>query len=98
MSLQRAMVDSDNGNSVAHCVEEVRAASQRGTGLSGAPPDCLVPQVDKGANSQLLQNPNVWVTWRGTGHRTVSVRWRTGLSGAPIDSSLSNGYLGGWGL
>jgi hypothetical protein len=36
-------------------------------------------------------NPNGWVTWLA--HRTVSggapdsVRWRTGLSGAPIDSS-----------
>jgi hypothetical protein len=47
---------------------EVRAASQRGTGLSGAPPDYPVPQEDKGTNGQLLQNPNGWVTWRHTGH------------------------------
>jgi hypothetical protein len=37
-------------------------------------------------------NPNGWVTWLA--HRTVSggapdsVRWCTGLSGAPYDSSL----------
>jgi hypothetical protein len=31
----------------------------------------------------------------GAQQRTVPVRWRTGLSGAPIDSSLTNGYLGG---
>ena len=67
---------------------EVRAASQRGTGLSGAPPDCLVPQEDKAANGQLLQNPNGWVTWRRTGQSTGPVRWRTRLSGALIDSSL----------
>jgi hypothetical protein len=63
---------------------KVRAAGQRGTGLSGAPPDCPVPQEDKVANSQLLQNPNGWVTWWRTRHITVSVWWRTGLSsGAP---------------
>jgi hypothetical protein len=50
------------------CHVEVRAASQRGTRLSGAPPDCPVPQEDKGTNSQLLQNPNGWVTWRRTKH------------------------------
>jgi hypothetical protein len=71
--------------------------SQRGTGLSGAPPDCPVPQADKGTNGWLLQNPNGWMTWQRTGHWTVSVRWRTGLSGVPIDSSLPNDYLGGWG-
>jgi hypothetical protein len=56
--------------------------------LPGAPPDSSVPLEDKGANGQLLQNPNGWVTWQHTGHGTVSVRWRTELSGAPIDSSL----------
>jgi hypothetical protein len=45
------------------------------------------------SNDRLRQNPNDWVTWLA--HRTVSggapdcVRWRTGLSGAPIDSSPS---------
>jgi hypothetical protein len=47
---------------------EVKAAGQRGIGLSGAPPDCPGPQEDKGANGQLLHNPNGWVTWRRTGH------------------------------
>jgi hypothetical protein len=64
------------------CATEVSAASQRGTGLSGAPPDCRVPQEDKGANGQLLQNPNDWVT-----------SWHTGLSGAPIASSLPTATL-----
>jgi hypothetical protein len=50
-------------------VAEVRAAGQRGTGLSGAPPDCPVPQEDKSAHDQLLQNPNCWVTWRRTGQQ-----------------------------
>jgi hypothetical protein len=59
---KRATVDSDIVNSAAQCAAEVRAASKRGTGLSGAPPDCLEPQEDKGTNGQLLQNPNGWVT------------------------------------
>jgi hypothetical protein len=52
---------------------------------------CPVPLKDKGSNGRLCSNPNGWVTWLA--HRTVSggasdsVRWRTGLSGAPIDSS-----------
>jgi hypothetical protein len=46
-------------------------------------------------------NPNGWLTWLA--HRTVSggapdsVRWRTGLSGAPCDSSLPTAIFGGWG-
>jgi hypothetical protein len=33
--------------------------------LSGAAPDCLVPQEVNGANGRLLPNPNGWVTlWR----------------------------------
>jgi hypothetical protein len=68
MAIQRATVDSD-GCTVQHSnAAEVRAASQRGTGLFGAPPDCPVPQEDKGANGQLFQNPNGWVMWWRTGH------------------------------
>jgi hypothetical protein len=40
-------------------------------------------------------NPNDWVTWWHTGQPTVPVRWRTGLSGAPIANSLPNDYFGG---
>jgi hypothetical protein len=61
-------------------------------------PDCSVPQEDKVPTVARAQNPNGWVMWRRTRQPTVPVRWRTGLSGAPIDSSLPNGYLGGWGL
>jgi hypothetical protein len=77
---------------------EVRAGSQRGTGLSDVAPDCPVPQEDKASNGQLAPNPNGRLTWRRTGQRTVPVRWRTGLSGAPIASSLGQRLLGGWGL
>jgi hypothetical protein len=56
---------------------------------------CPVPQEDNGANDRLLPNPNGWVTWRCTGQPTMPVRWRTGLSGAPIDSSLPQWLVGG---
>jgi hypothetical protein len=93
--LPRATVDSDSGNSAAQCAAEVRAAKLEGTGLSGVAPDCPVPQEDKAPTVDSALNPNGWVTWRRTGQRTVSVRWRTGLSGAPIANNLPNGYLGG---
>jgi hypothetical protein len=77
---------------------EVRAGSQRGTGLSGVAPDCPVPQEDKAPTVESALNPHGWVTWWRTGQGTVPVWWHTGLSGAPIASSLPNGYQSGWGL
>jgi hypothetical protein len=72
--------------------------SQRGTGLSGMALDYPVPQEDKASNGRPAPNPNGWVTWQRTVQGTVHVRWRTGLSDAPIASSLPNGYRSGWGL
>jgi hypothetical protein len=60
--------------------------------------DCPVPQEDKASNGRPAPNPNGWVMWRRTGQGTLSVRWRTRMSGAPIASSLPNGYGSGWGL
>jgi hypothetical protein len=74
---------------------EVRAVSQRGTGLSVMAPDCPVQQEDKAPTVARSPNPNSWVTWRRTEQRIVPVRWCTGLSGAPIASSLPNDYFGG---
>jgi hypothetical protein len=74
---------------------EVRAAKSEGTRLSGVAPDSPVLQGDKAPTVDFAPNPNGWVTWRHTGQCTVPVRWRTGLSGAPVDSSLPNGYFGG---
>jgi hypothetical protein len=76
---------------------QVRVAKSEGTGLSGMAPDCPVPQEDKAPTVDFAPNPNGWVTWRRTGQRTILVQWRTGLSGAPIASSLPNGYGSGWG-
>jgi hypothetical protein len=61
-------------------------------------PDCPVPQEDKAPTVDRALNPNSWVTWQRTGQGTMHVRWRTGLSGAPIAGSLPNGYQSGWGL
>jgi hypothetical protein len=95
--LTRATVDykrSWHKNS-AH---RVRGAPDSEQDLSGVPPDCPVPQEDNGANGRLLQNPNGWVMWQRTGQWTGHVWWHTGLSGAPIASSLPQQLHGGWGL
>jgi hypothetical protein len=65
--------------------------------VKGAP-DCPVPQEDKASNGRPAPNPNGWVTWWRTGQGIVPVRWCTRLFGAPIASSLPNGYGCGWGL
>jgi hypothetical protein len=76
-------------NSAQHSIAaEVRAGSERGTGLSGVAPDCPMPQEDKASNGRPALNPNSWLTWQRTGQHTVLVRWRTRLSGVPIASSL----------
>jgi hypothetical protein len=73
----------------------VQRQKSEGTGLSSVAPDCPVLQGDKAPTVDFAPNPNGWVTWWRTGQPTVHVRWRTGLSGAPIASSLPNGYFGG---
>jgi hypothetical protein len=58
--------------------------------LSGATSDCPVPLEDKASNSQLLQNPNSWVTWLA--HRIVS----GGAPDCPVRPSTAatpNGYV-----
>jgi hypothetical protein len=58
--------------------------------LSGAPPDNLeAPQVR--APTVRTQRP------ADVAGAPNSVRWRTGLSGAPCDSSLPTAIFGGWG-
>jgi hypothetical protein len=86
--LSSAMVDCNDALTALQCAAEVRV-EVRGTSdseqdLSGVAPDCLVPQEDKASNGRLLPNPNGWVMWR-----------RTGLSGAPVDSSHPQRLVGG---
>jgi hypothetical protein len=89
-------------NSEEQCAQSqshrFRGAPDSEQDLSGVASDCPVPQEDNGANGRLLPNPNDWVTWRRTGQPTVPVRWRPGLSGAPIDNSLLQWPFGGCGL
>jgi hypothetical protein len=73
---------------------ECQSRSQRCTGLSGAAPDCPVPHEDKASNGRPAQISTDRMTWLA--HRTCPVC--TGLSGAPIASSFSNGYNIGWWL
>jgi hypothetical protein len=97
--LTHTTVDSAKATVREQCRTEVRAevrgAPNIEQDLSGVAPDCLVPHEDKASNGQLLPNPNGWVTWRRTGQSTGPVRWCTGLSGAPIDSSLPQRLVGG---
>jgi hypothetical protein len=86
-------------NSVQQCVAEserrVSGAPDNEQEMSGVASNCPVPQEDNDANGRLLSNPNGWVTWRHTTQSTGSVRWHTGLSGAPIDSSHPQRLVGG---
>ena len=67
---QRSTLQSVQLNSECH------SRSQRGTGLSGAAPDCPVPHEDKASNGRPAPRPNGRMTWRRTeqcpvAHRTV---------------------------
>jgi hypothetical protein len=79
-------------NSVSQKSEQKSESHQT---VSGVASDCSVLHEDKAFNGQLLSNPNGWVTWRRTRQSTGPIRWRTGLSGAPIDSSLPQWLVGG---
>jgi hypothetical protein len=82
-------------NSVA---AEVRAQKSEATGLSGVAPDCLVQQDDKRLQRSTALNPNGCADVAHSGQCTVTVRWGTGLSGAPIASSLCQRLGSGRGL
>jgi hypothetical protein len=65
---------------------EVRAQKSEGTRLFGVAPDCPVQQDDKGSNGRIAPNPNGCADVARSRQCTVTVRWHTGLSGAPIAS------------
>jgi hypothetical protein len=73
------------------------AKSER-IGLSGVPPDCPVPQEDKGLQQSITPNPNGRLTWHTPDNEQCSVRCTTGLSGVPIDSKVSQRLGSGWRL
>jgi hypothetical protein len=65
---QRSTLQSEQCNS------ECQSRSQRGTGLSGATPDCPVPHEDRASNGRPAPSPNGRMTWRRTGHCPVAHR------------------------
>jgi hypothetical protein len=67
----------------------VNSACQKSEHISQRAPDYLMQQDDKGSNGRLAPNPNGCADMACTRQCTVAVRWRTGLSGAPIASSLN---------
>jgi hypothetical protein len=66
---------------------EVRAQKSEGTGLSGVAPDCPVQLEDIRLQWSTAKNPNGCADVARTVQCTVAIRWRNGLSGAPIASS-----------
>jgi hypothetical protein len=91
----RATVDSNNEQCSTVHAAEVKAAGQRGTGLSGVAPDCLVPHEDKASNGRPAPSPNGRMTWWRTRHCPVA---HPTLSGAAIASSLLQWLHFGWWL
>jgi hypothetical protein len=59
-------------------------------GLSGAPPDSQAGPQDRAPTVEPQRSADV-------AGAPDSVRWRTGLSGAPCDSTLPTAIFGGWG-
>jgi hypothetical protein len=58
--------------------------------LSGAPPDSPEAPQDRAPTVELQRSADV-------AGAPDSVRWRTGLSGAPYDTTLPTAVFGGWG-
>jgi hypothetical protein len=72
---------------------EVKTAKSEHTGLSGMPPDCPVPQEDKGLQRSTTPNPNGLLMWHAPDNEQCHVRCTTGRSGVPIDN---NDWNSGW--
>jgi hypothetical protein len=74
----------------------MNSASQKSERRSQRAPDCPVQQDDIGSNGRPALNPNGCDDVARTGQCTVTVRWRTGLSGAPIASRNQPTTRSGW--
>jgi hypothetical protein len=93
MATSRATVDCNALN--ARLRAQRNRARAGGTpdslqGLSGAPPDSQAGPQDRAATVEPQRSADV-------AGAPDSVRWRTGLSGAPCDCSLPTTICGGWG-
>jgi hypothetical protein len=74
----------------------MNSASQKSERRSQRAPDCPMQQDDIGSNGRPAPNPNGCADVARTGQCTVTVRWRTGLSGAPIASRNQPTTRSGW--
>jgi hypothetical protein len=87
---QRSSVTLQCATARAEVRAGVEGAPDSEHDMSGAPPDCLV--------AKLSEAPAVGTQWPGdVAGAPDSVRWRTGLSGAPYDRilhQLSTWWLG----
>jgi hypothetical protein len=88
-------VDSDSEQCETVQAAEVRVEDQRGTGLSGAAPDCPVPHEDKVSNGRPAPTPTDRMTWLAhwtlSGvHRTVRCAHRQQPS--PTATKVDGGY------
>jgi hypothetical protein len=90
----RATVDSDSEQCSTVNVAEVRAVGQRGTRLSGSHQTVQCRMRTKPPTVDQLQA----LTGGWHSGRPDTVRWRTGLSGAPIASRLLQRLHFGWWL
>jgi hypothetical protein len=75
----------------------MNSACQKSKRRSQRALDCPVQLEDKRIQRSTAPNPNGCADMACTGQCTVAVRWRTGLSGAPITSSLCQWLGSGWG-
>jgi hypothetical protein len=74
----------------------MNSASQKLERRSQTAPDCPVQLEDKSSNGRPASNPNGCADVARTGQCTVVVRWRTGLSDAPIASRIQPTARSGW--
>jgi hypothetical protein len=85
---QRSTVEMSERNSAAQKSES--------TGLSGVAPDCPMQLEDKRLQRSTALNPNGCADVVRTRQGTVTVRWRIGLSSAPIASKIQLTTRSGW--
>jgi hypothetical protein len=90
------MVDCKRRSAVNSANAEVRAQKSEGTGLSGVAPNCPVQQDDKAPQRSTALNHNGCADMARTEQCTVTVWWRTGLSGAPIANRNQPTARSGW--
>jgi hypothetical protein len=94
--LSAPTVDSTKGTVLNSATTESEAQKSEGTGQSSAAPDYPVQLEGKGLQRSTAQNPNDCADVARTGQCTVTVRWHTGLSGAPIASRIQPMARSGW--